>query len=273
MMATKCKNPRVDEIDEPVVGKFYIVPCVYRISDFMHGWKPVIGPLHEDAEYIGVPGKHWHYDWRFIDRLPNPDESTNFGNACFLVGKDGAEISRPSVELHWRKCFRKMIEYKTTYVKDVDAYHLDSDLRTLIPWLGGLEKAYVDAKMNTESMLCPHRGIPLKGQPIRYGCVTCCGHGLRWNVQTGAMAPRVLAAEGTEMTNKNCECAEPKYSVDDRGNVAQFYDKFGEIVATLDREATVDRKPDQSTWNGGENVTRWAVANGYPQVKSLPRPE
>ena len=52
------------------------------------------------------------------------------------------------------------------------------------------------------------------------------------------------------------------YDVDDRGNIAQFY-LDEEIVATLDREAEVDGKCDQLTWDGGPEVTKWAIANGY----------
>lgn len=65
----------------------------------------------------------------------------------------------------------------------------------------------------------------------------------------------------------------PQYTVDDRGNIAQFYDRHDEIVATLDREATVDGIADQSTWDGGPDVTDWAVKNGYPKVEKFPRPE
>lgn len=45
------------------------------------------------------------------------------------------------------------------------------------------------------------------------------------------------------------------YSVDDRGNVAQFYDV------------------DESVWDGDEHVTAWAVANGYPEVATMKRAE
>lgn len=64
-----------------------------------------------------------------------------------------------------------------------------------------------------------------------------------------------------------------KYEVDDRGNVAQFYDEEGEIVATLDREAEVNGIQDQSTWDGGKDVTEWAVANGYPELVNFPNPD
>lgn len=61
-----------------------------------------------------------------------------------------------------------------------------------------------------------------------------------------------------------------KYSVDDRGNIAQFYDvRSGDIIATLDREA--GPPADQYTWDGGPDVTAWAIANGYPDIAATAR--
>jgi hypothetical protein len=55
------------------------------------------------------------------------------------------------------------------------------------------------------------------------------------------------------------------YDVDDRGNIAQFYDvESGDIIATLDREA--GENADEYTWDGDEAVTAWAKANGYPNI-------
>jgi hypothetical protein len=54
---------RVSEItDEPVVGKFYMVPCVWYYGE----WMPVIGPRHDDKEVIGFTDKHYHKDVRFV---------------------------------------------------------------------------------------------------------------------------------------------------------------------------------------------------------------
>lgn len=65
-----------------------------------------------------------------------------------------------------------------------------------------------------------------------------------------------------------------KYTVDDRGNVAQFYEEIegepGEIVATLDREA--GPSANEVTWDGNPEVTAWAVTNGYPEIASYPPP-
>ena len=50
---------KVDELEtEPAIGKRYLVPCVKRNAPYVHKgslWVPVIGPLHEDAEFIRFP--------------------------------------------------------------------------------------------------------------------------------------------------------------------------------------------------------------------------
>lgn len=50
------------------------------------------------------------------------------------------------------------------------------------------------------------------------------------------------------------------YSVDDRGNVAQFYEG-DDIIATLYREA--GKSADLLAWDGGKEITKWAKENGY----------
>ena len=58
-----------------------------------------------------------------------------------------------------------------------------------------------------------------------------------------------------------------KYSVDDRGNMVDFYDATTfDLVARLDREAEVDGVPDRYTWDGDEGVTAWAAENGFSEA-------
>ena len=56
------------------------------------------------------------------------------------------------------------------------------------------------------------------------------------------------------------------YDVDDRGNIAQFYELDGDwgIVGELDREAGPAGDVDSvTTWWGNATVTQWARENGY----------
>jgi hypothetical protein len=53
-----------------------------------------------------------------------------------------------------------------------------------------------------------------------------------------------------------------EYSVDDRGNMAQFYSYEDEcIVATLHREAGQDAC--SLSWDGDDDVTQFAIDEGY----------
>ncbi len=60
---------------------------------------------------------------------------------------------------------------------------------TKITWFTVLEAAYSDARMKCKT--CPHRGLPLDGLPVKDGVITCTGHGLKWNIETGALCPSV----------------------------------------------------------------------------------
>ena len=59
------------------------------------------------------------------------------------------------------------------------------------------------------------------------------------------------------------------FEADDRGNVVDFYDiRTDERVAKIDREAEVDGKPDQLTfenWSGGPELESWMQRNGYDE--------
>src|SRR6185369_16121551 len=48
------------------IGKYYRVPAV-RVAIWHRfvGWLPVIGPKHEDAEFVNFPHQHFHVNWHF----------------------------------------------------------------------------------------------------------------------------------------------------------------------------------------------------------------
>ena len=69
-----------------------------------------------------------------------------------------------------------------------------------------------------------------------------------------------VAAELVAMS----EPPDVRFFVDDRGNIAQFYEfSAGDLMATLDREATVNGVRNQLAWDGSGEVEDWAIANGY----------
>lgn len=168
----------------PIIGQTYFVDCVmWRRSSFSTSYlTPTIGPVHEDAEIIGVPGAHLHIDFRFVgkrlwDRLSRSGKwpSVVFGNAAFIAFTESKTFTRAI------KCKREWPDFPT---------HLEWTSGLPIEWLSRLEDAFADKKLKPDCAACPHRGIPLKNTPVRDGVVVCPGHGLMWNVNTRAMVRR-----------------------------------------------------------------------------------
>ena len=201
-----------------ILGKIYQVPCVRTIwrSISEHPvWIPVNGPMHEDEEIISVPFFHWHLDWRFLSRKQMnairecgygsynlPRESEVFMNVISDIYPDLGE--------EWQKeNYRRTGEDGWMALEDLPRGDIptESYLRVkprrcngeypaypaefmLDHWLPDLEQAYRDHVIKG-SLICPHKGGDLAGSPVINGTVTCPLHGLRWNLQTGKMAPRM----------------------------------------------------------------------------------
>jgi hypothetical protein len=175
--------PRVSEIeDEPVIGKFYMVPCVWADGD----WQPVIGPRHEDKEHIGFDELHFHKDPRFIsDRevMQGFDWAVSRTSRVITCSPAQWELASVLVKIEHgprerrRKCHRRM----PTFPADITSAGRPA-------WQLKLERAYEGATL--ACMRCPHRGIPLDGLPVKDGKVICPGHGLAWDVSTGELVPR-----------------------------------------------------------------------------------
>jgi hypothetical protein len=166
---------------EPVVGKFYLVPCVPTEC----GWVPVIGPRHEDAEYIGFTEWHYHRDARFTTDAQNaftmpasilepaPDAYSLIAVVC---------RTEPPTEKK-RKCRRRMPDFPNLIRRRVTPL-----FPATAPWMKKLEEAY--AGQSAKCGRCPHRGMPLNGLPVKDGAIICNGHGLKWNVETGEAVRR-----------------------------------------------------------------------------------
>lgn len=169
----------------PEIGQFYLVPCAKVIRLGRHHrykWWPVIGPVHDDKEYLNFPHEHYHYDFRFItDALWNSrygSRSLKHPSVMGVVQHVKVmqyEVEHESVvEVVEKKlrCIRQMIEFpnQLCYV---------------------LEPTFKDATVNLNCLRCPHRGVPLNGLPQDdAGNVICPGHGLKWNLTTGGMISR-----------------------------------------------------------------------------------
>lgn len=158
------------------VGKMYKIPTVQAVLSWGYSVIPVLGPRHNDKEFIGFYQYHYHWDFRFatsrqIERLVRDEGGSIFVHVIKaepgdMTGDAGA------VTYRWRKCRRVMPPYP------------------LKPhWLPAMSAAYTD-KTLVDGHICPHKGADLTGLPVdAQGCVTCPLHGLRWHVETGRLTP------------------------------------------------------------------------------------
>jgi hypothetical protein len=162
------------------IGQLYQIPHVRGAFFGLRRDWPVLGPEHEDLEFINFPHQHYHIDYRFVpgpalrhamaaqsSSLRRPVREQVFYGAV-LHGEDMADqpVLRPA------RFLRQWPEYPRAKAK----------------WLPALEAAYAEEKLR-HGRYCPHRGADLSALPAdAKGCATCPLHGLRWNLATGEMA-------------------------------------------------------------------------------------
>lgn len=162
--------PRISEVDTPVVGRFYVVSVVYHRT-----WKEevaIYGPAHDDKEFLDFEDVHWHVDWRF-------------SSSRFVQRKLRYNVSDPERFLHGivasvHLCSPPKFS-KKKMLRETPPYPIASE----VPWLKKLEDHYAFNRL-PKCLTCPHRGISLKhAKPDEHGIITCPGHGLSWNRNTG----------------------------------------------------------------------------------------
>lgn len=183
--------PNVEDVDHVVVGKRYSVPVVIRKNAAKPlSVLPVIGPLHEDKEFIGFPARHWHPDRRFIPQSWFKQEFNNHWSVVLspypsqMAGQLGVGLRTAWQEPVVIDGGRRILTCKRLVTSFCE--------RDGKPprWLARMESAYKDEHLR--NMICPHRGISCIGvKPEADGSVVCPGHGLAWNPKTGELVSRV----------------------------------------------------------------------------------
>lgn len=152
-----------------VIGKTYEVPAVL-VSEW-HGlrgvWIPIIGPRHEDAEFILFQHWHYHINWQFASQSVIDEQGVRYGIVVCSPDKRGLDVVIAQ-EVRRMTCKRIWPPYPYPQAT----------------WLPALTAAFRHCKLGPD-MICPHRGLPLAHAPRDGDIVTCPGHGLRWNVHTG----------------------------------------------------------------------------------------
>src|ERR1044072_14938 len=169
---------RITELtSEPETGKFYLATCVpLYVLGVRGGWWPVLLPSHRDPE-LQADYEHFHYDWRFVSK-------SHYESVLKLEGRNEAAhvftaVAAVSIgpEITWRrlKCKRVPPPFPT--------HNASGPPNRLVRIL---EPKYQGRRLGA-CLTCPHKGISLKGQPVRDGKVVCPGHGLCFDVKSGKL--------------------------------------------------------------------------------------
>lgn len=156
------------------IGHYYSVLCAQSSHFYPNGslrLVPLLGPLHEDAEIINFPERHWHVDWRFVSQKA-------WDHFSYLRSRLARPISENNVTgqltRHRLKCKREMPIFPD---------------KSRVLWLEKLEESFQNNCLKP-GLICPHRGIPLAGCQVENSVVVCPGHGLAWNIESGKLVAR-----------------------------------------------------------------------------------
>jgi hypothetical protein len=167
---------------EGKVGQFYQVPCLVVAMPFYGETViPVIGPKHSDPE-LGATWDHYHIDWRFVPwRMLRAATSKIFGsphgrvisNDSKSLGINGSISGNPVMRS--RKCKRLMPEFPSYPKSSFTVFERAQRVR---------------CDKLKDGHTCPHRGIDLRPFERADGTAICPGHGLHWDLRTGALLRR-----------------------------------------------------------------------------------
>lgn len=170
----KWKTKNIEDVPEPVMGRFYLVPCVWVALG--RQWWPVIGPWHEDAD-LGLANFHFHYDVRFLpERL--------FWNGDRTMARVHTHVTS-SARWEHHDCKREVevVRRRMKMKRVMPNFPFDEKFAEKV------ERPFLETRLVCK--VCPHRGMSLEGLPVdAEGRVVCNGHGLRWNLKTGRLSPR-----------------------------------------------------------------------------------
>ncbi len=173
------------------VGKFYNVTCVVLKKEFDYGdgyglapvkqqcffsqkqLIPVVGPPHDDVEYINFPDRPYHVDWRFA-----PQSVCNLATEHNYFAELGMVVDVRLVEktvVRRMKCRREFRMYP------------DKNGAKFLP---ALQKGFADK--SAKNGICPHKGFDLNTlHPDADSCVVCPLHGLKFNTTTWQLVERL----------------------------------------------------------------------------------
>jgi nitrite reductase/ring-hydroxylating ferredoxin subunit len=170
---------RIDRMTEaPVPGKFYLVPVVRAKWYWRTDEWPVIGPSHNDVEFLNFDKEHYHIDGRFLTKSQREYAHASLWHWSLADSVQRAPIEAPhnggdlpAPTLKRRKCWMSDIEY----------VHGDkAQVQNIRKHFAGQHCA-----KGKSGWICPHRKAPLGSVAVIDGVITCPLHGLRIDASTG----------------------------------------------------------------------------------------
>ena len=180
---------RIDDMDTPpVVGRFYLVR--HATSSWPNvPWSgvplPILGGAHTDIEIAPNVGRHYHYDMRFFDR--------KLFRTAF--GCDANRTLWWATHTNLRREMGSILDaefvVKVEHIR-VKCVRLTPEFPAAAKFAAKVEGLFGNLRMDPEKRVCPHRGMDLRTVEVGHdGCLTCPGHGLKWNATTGEMVSRI----------------------------------------------------------------------------------
>lgn len=182
---------RIEDVSEPEIGRFYLVPTVRgEWLGMVRDW-PVLGPEHRDKDCFNFPHSHYHFDQRFLperrwkgfwrDVQASPLQTHD------LINPDG--LPKP---VYRRRRLLRLVHPGTAVILKMHTVRTGGleALNCLVGRYAGLQ-----ARHDGRGWVCPHRQVPLNGQTIQPdGSIVCPAHMLRIDAATGLVLPSMAEA-------------------------------------------------------------------------------
>ena len=163
------------------IGEQYSIPCI-RVKGLdwisQESWLPVIGPLHDDVEFLNFAVEHYHIDFRFVD-------PTSFANVTSRYANDGQESHLLGLIIGKEQIIEGPTQQQLIFHRPMPVYPICSSEGEKLPFFCALEDAFAEWVIDPTLPICPHRGLPLDGLADDSGIAVCSGHGLAWDMKTG----------------------------------------------------------------------------------------
>lgn len=172
---------KITDVQAVEVGQYYLVPTVMgRWSGYAARSWPVIGPKHNDRHCLNFDWDHYHLDARFFPfAYPDSDHQAWKGvmSMPLMTSERMNPAGLPAVVWKRLKCRRTRNPVQDMLVEAVSTA---KQWQCLVDDFAGRQ-----ALNDGRGWVCPHRKVPLAGQPVEDGVIVCPLHLLRIDAATG----------------------------------------------------------------------------------------